>query len=197
MIKKLYSSALLLSMSLITFAQIGSIKNIGQASDWAQTINGVSSTSAKNDHANAFSIPTSSEIILPVVINIKSTENGTVTIAGGDYQKGKFSLSVDPAGKIKGFYHSLAERKAYQYSTDNAGNVMATEVAIESMLCMDYVRATEIPSDVAEAAKAPARTTAIPKYSSKPDSKYVIYIDLDGESSSSSWGNINAQPLQN
>ena len=197
MIKKLYLSAtFLLGVGAIAVAQIGSMKNIGRASDWIQSINSASTTSAKSDRTTTFSIPTSTGSMFPVIINIKHTENGTVTIAGGDQQKGNFSLSADGNGKVKGYYHSLKDRKAYSYTTNTTGDLIATEVAIETMLCMDYTRALEIPSDEAAIAKRPARTTAIPKYSSRPDSKYVIYIDLDGESTSSSWGNIYAQPLQ-
>jgi hypothetical protein len=197
MIKKNYLSATLLSCaSLLAVGQIGSTKNIGQASDWKQSINNAITASAKNGSVNAFSILSSSGTNLPVAINTKSTENGTSAIGGTDLQKGTFSLSADANGKVKGYYHSLTDRKAYKYSTDNTGNVIATEVAIESVVCTDYLPALVVPSDEREAAKRPARTTAIPKYSSKPDSKYVIYIDLDGESGNSTWGNINAQPLQ-
>ncbi|HET6225200.1 MAG TPA: zinc-dependent metalloprotease [Bacteroidia bacterium] len=197
MIKKVYLSAtFLLSASLMAVGQIGSTKNIGSASDWAQSINNILATAAKGKEATPFSIPSSNGNNLPVLVNMKSAENGTFAIGGGDAEKGTFRLSTDATGKVSGFYHSLKERKAYKYSTDHTGNVIATEVAIESILCMDYERALPIPSDEAEAASRPARTSAIPKFQSKPDSKYVIYIDLDGESGSSTWGNINAQPLQ-
>lgn len=196
MIKKIYLSAsVLLGVSLTSAAQPGSMKNIGQAADWTQTIAGASMTHSKSEHTPSFSIPTPYGASLPVSIQVKNIENGTVMIAGDD-QNGNFSLSTDVSGKVNGFYHSITERKAYRYTTDKAGNVFATEVPIESMICMDFARVPEVPSDEAEASKRPARTTAIPKYSSKPDSKYVIYIDLDGESSNSKWGNINAQPLQ-
>ncbi|MES1181661.1 MAG: zinc-dependent metalloprotease, partial [Flavobacterium sp.] len=150
----------------------------------------------KNDRANTFSFPTPEGTTLLIAIDMTNNENETRTISGHDHQQGRFSLSTDATGKISGHYYSIAERKAYSYTTDEAGNLITTTVAIESLLCMDYTRAGEIPSDEAEAARRPARTTAIPKYNSKPDSKFVIYIDLDGESGNSEWGYINALPLQ-
>jgi hypothetical protein len=196
MIKKIYTATFFLSASLMAVGQIGSTKNIGRASDWKQTINDVLSTPARTNQATPFSIPSSSGNSLPVVVNMKSTENGTYAIGGGDATTGTFRLSAEADGKVSGFYHSVLERKAYKYTTDNAGNLIATEVAIESMVCMDYAQALPVPSDETEAAKRPARVAAIPKFSSKPDSKYVIYIDLDGESGSSTWGNINAVKMQ-
>ncbi len=197
MIKKIYLLAtLLLCTSIIAVGQIGATKNIGQASNWLQSIKSTFTASAKSEQANTFSIATPTGTNLPVVINVMNNEAGTFAIGGCDKEKGTFNLSADANGKITGYYHSLTERKAYRYHTDNTGNLIATEVAIESLICTDYAPAPVIPSDEAEAAKRPARTAAIPKFSSKPDSKYVIYIDLDGESGSSTWGNINAQPLQ-
>ena len=197
MIKKFYfSGVLLISIVTTVFSQTGATKNIGPASNWIQAIKDASLTSSKNNQASSFSLLSPDGTMLPVLINMKHTENGTTTIGGADEQKRTFNLSVDSNEKIKGYYHSIRERKAYTFNTDNSGSLIATEVAIESVICMDYMRAAALPSDEAEAAKQPARKTAIPKYSSRPNSKYVIYIDLDGEQTSSSWGNIYAQPLQ-
>lgn len=197
MIKKIYFfTAFMLCAGVIAVGQIGSTKNIGRTSDWIRAIENASLTFAKGIVSTHFSLPTTSETQHPVVINLQSDENGTVTIAGGDRQKGVFSFSRDAAGTVSGYYHFTKERKAYRYSSVHSGDVMVTEVGIESVICTDYAPAAEIASDEAEAAKQPNRQTAIPKYSSRPDSKYVIYIDLDGEQTSSSWGNIYAQPLQ-
>lgn len=185
MIRKIYLSAtLLLSVGFTADAQIGTMKNIGQVAEWTQSIKSASLTSAKGDHSNTFLIPTPTGANLPMTINVRNNDNGAIMIAGDD-QKGKFSLSVDASGKVSGFYHSVPERKAYTYNSNTAGNVFMTEVAIESLICMDFERMGEIPSDEAEISKRPARTSAIPKYSSKPGSQYVIYIDLDDESTNS------------
>jgi hypothetical protein len=196
MIKKYLSVLGFVCLNLVVVAQIGSTRNIGPASGWAQSVSNVFATSAKTDRPNLFSISTSGGKNMELPIHLKNQENGTLTIGGNDPQKGAFNLSVDAAGNVSGYYHSITNRVAYNYKTDAAGNVIVTEVAIESLLCMDYTRAAIAPSDEAAAAKQPARSSAIPKYNSKPDSKFVIYIDLDGESTNSTWGNIYAQPLQ-
>lgn len=191
----IFFTAFLFFTSTIAIGQEGST-TIGRATDWVQSIENASFASAKNNQSSEFSIPTPNGRTLSVTINMKHIENGVTTIGGANQQNGVFNLAAEASGKISGYYHSIRERKAYKYNTDNSGKVIATAVPIESLICMDYARVPEIPSDEAEAAKQPARTTAIPKYSSRPDSKYVIYIDLDGEQTSSSWGNIYAQPLQ-
>ncbi|HET6227232.1 MAG TPA: zinc-dependent metalloprotease [Bacteroidia bacterium] len=196
MIKKYLTILSLACLNLAVVAQNVATKNIGPASAWSQTISGLATASIKTNSNALFAILTPNGDRIELPIQLKTEEDGIFTIGGNDAQKGAFNLSVNAAGSVSGYYHSLKDRKAYRYKTDASGNVNATEIAIESLLCMDYTRAAEAPTDEAAAAKLPVRTTAIPKYNSKPDSKFVIYIDLDGENTSSTWGDIYAQPLQ-
>lgn len=202
MIKKIYLSAALLTCASITFAQVGTTRTIGRSTDFAKALNNVSEASAtdRNGIGSAYSLATPGGVIIASIVNYKTTENGGVQIAGSSGDKGSFTMNVDATGNVTGTYTSVADRKAFNYSTDASGNVIAKEVAIESVICMDYKAAHLTPYEEKEAAANPVkRTTAIPKFSSKPGSAYVIYIDLDGETSKSPYWNsgntINALPL--
>jgi hypothetical protein len=202
MIKKIYLSTAFLTCASITFAQIGTTRSIGRSSDLAKAITNVSEASAieRNGIGSAYSLATPGGAIIASVVNYKTTENGGVQIAGSAGEKGSFTMNVDATGKVAGTYSSFTDRKAFNYSTDASGNVITKEVAIESVMCMDYKAAHVTPYEEKEAAANPVkRTTAIPKFSSKPGSAYVIYIDLDGEASKSPYWNsgntINALPL--
>jgi hypothetical protein len=202
MIKKIYFSAALLTCASMTFAQVGTTRTIGRSADLAKAINNVSEAAAieRNGTSASYSLATPGGSFIASTVNYKTTENGGVQIAGSAGEKGSFTMNIDANGKIAGTYTSVPDRKAFNYSTDASGNVIAKEVAIESLLCMDYKAAHLTPFEEKEAAANPVkRTTAIPKFSSKPGSQYVIYIDLDGEVSKSPYWNsgnsINALPL--
>ena len=165
MIKKIYFSAALLSCASLAFGQIGANRMIGKSTEMAKSI----SDATQIGGSYSLSTPYGSST-LQSVINYKTNEDGQVIIAGSA-GNGGFKLVKNAEGKISGHYICASERKAYSYSTDAAGNVIAKEVPIESLVCMDYAKVASTPFDEAEAAKAPARTTAIPAFSSKPNSK--------------------------
>ncbi len=192
----------LLSCAGLAFGQVGTVKNLGRATEFSKSIANVSPLSTdKHDIGANFSLPTPAGENLAGTVNLRTEENGKVEITGGAGKKGTFSLATDASGNVSGYYHSITERKAFEYSTDNSGNVIAKEIAIESLVCMDYERIPPSLFDEETLAKQAPRTTAIPSFESKPDSKYVIYIDLDGETiASKHWASgrtINAQPLAN
>jgi hypothetical protein len=202
MIKKIYLSAALLTCASITFAQVGTTRILGLSSDFAKTIQNLSEASVaeRNGTVATYSLATPAGNAIASTVNYRTTENGGVQIAGTAGEKGSFTMNVDAKGKVTGTYTSVADRKAFNYFTDASGHVITKEVAIESVMCMDYKAAHLTPFEEKEAAANPVkRTTAIPKFSSKPGSQYVIYIDLDGEVSKSPyWNNgnsINALPL--
>ena len=196
MIKKIYLSALLLLGMTPGFTQVTKIRNLGRAAVFTRTIS--QATQVKNA---AYVLPAPSGEDLNGIVNNHFTNNGRTEIVGEAGKKGTFTLSTDASGMVTGTYHSILERRAFQYYTDGYGNLIAKEVAIESLICMDYSRLEETSYGEAQHAAKPLRTTAIPRYSSKPGSKYVIYIDLDGETiASSHWAGgktIYAQPLAN
>jgi hypothetical protein len=203
MIKKIYLSTALLTCASMAFAQVGTTRVIGRTTDLAKALNNVSEASAteRNGIGSSYSLATPGGSIIASTVNYKTTEDGGIQIAGSAGEKGSFTMNVDANGKMEGTYTSVADRKAFNYSSDASGNVIAKEVAIESVICMDYKASYFTPFEEKEATEhhPVKRPTAIPKFSSKPGSQYVIYIDLDGETSKSPYWNsgntINALPL--
>jgi PKD repeat protein len=158
--------------------------------NFSKAINNVS----VKDKNVTFTIPTPSGTNITGTINLKTIANGIQEI-GGSAGTGSFTMSVDAFGNVTGLYTSVKDRKAFRYYTDEvSGNVIVKEVDIATVLCIDFKKAPE-PS-VNNASNSNERgITAIPIYNSKPGSQYVIYIDLDGETSTSSWNSgttINA-----
>jgi hypothetical protein len=202
MIKKIYTSLLLLSCTTLVSAQVRAVRNLGSANTFVKNMDQVSALSvAENRKEEAvYSLPTPFGTSLSGIVNLKITEDDALQIAGSA-GNGSFSLRADSHGRISGTYTSVPDRSAFKYSTDQAGNVTVKDVPIESVLCMDYKAVPQTAYDLKQQATASSikRTTAYPKFNSKPDSKYVIYIDLDGETSTSPfWNNgqtIYAQPL--
>src|SRR3954469_13919729 len=171
--KKIYLSAALLACASLAFGQVGATRTVGQSTEIAKTITSFTQAAIdKHDAGAAYSLPTPSGINLTGIVNLKEEKDGQITIAGGAGNKGTFNFTADDAGNVSGTFYSIADRIAYKYATV-AGNLVATEIPIGSILCMDYARAPISASEQAEIDNLPARTAAIPKYSSKPGSSYV------------------------
>ncbi len=188
MIKKIYLSAMLIASASLIFGQ--TTKNIGASSDVVKSINNVSVTSASNRAANNTFILTapSGEKILGTV-NLKTTVDGIINIGGSAGINGSFTMSVDVFQNVTGLYTSVKDKKAFKYYTDEVGNVIVKEVDINTVLCIDFKKAPESSDNTTTNERG---ITAIPIFNSKPGSKYVIYIDLDGEvSTTPGWNNGN------
>lgn len=201
MIRKIYLSAMLLSFSALATAQVRTIRNLGPSAEFVKTINHVAQLAFDEYQGETtYSLPTPSGGNVSCIVHFKSVENDATQIAGNAGERGSFSLRIDANGRINGTYTNVPDRRAFKYSTDATGNVTVQDVAIESVICMDYKAVPQTAFDLKQQVKAPQkRTAAYPKFNSKPDSKFVIYIDLDGETSTSPfWNNgqtIYAQPL--
>lgn len=191
MIKKIYLSAMLLASTSLVFGQLGTTKNIGRSSDFAKLINDVSVSSTSDREANTtFILTAPSGKNITGNVNLKKiVADGKIKIVGNAGTDGSFNMSVSPGGDITGLYTSVKHKKAYKYYTDEAtDNVIVKEVDINSVLCIDYKAA---PEDPANAENTSRSAMPIPIFESKPGSLYVIYIDLDGETSTSDWNNGN------
>lgn len=194
MIRKIYVSVMLLSCSSFATAQVKTVRNLGSSAEFVKTFNEVSLSET------TYSLPTPTGFNLPGIVHFKSVEEDAIQLAGSAGEKGSFSLRLDADGGVSGTYVNVPDRKALKYATDANGNVTVEDVAIESIVCMDYNAVPQTAYELKQQEQTTQkRTTAYPKFSSKPDSKYVIYIDLDGETSTSPfWNNgqtIYAQPL--
>jgi hypothetical protein len=190
MIKKVYlQAAIFIFAGNAALAQVGTSRKIGRASEIAKSISNSSIAVGA-----VYTLPTPSGNSIKSVINLKSNEDGKVVIAGSA-GLGSFNLEGDATGNVSGNYVCFFDRKAYTYSTDASGNLVTEEVAIESLVCIDFPQAQATPYDEAQAAKAtPQRRAPIPKFSSKPNSPFVMYIDLDGEYTQNSFWN-NGNPI--
>ncbi|MBA3706595.1 MAG: PKD domain-containing protein, partial [Bacteroidetes bacterium] len=194
MIKKIYLFLMLLSTTGISFAQIGKIKNVGSASDFTKLINNVSASSPNDRTANStFYLPTPSGVTIIGKVNLKTTPEGGKEIGGSAGENGSFQMSVDAFGTVTGLYTSVKDRKAYKYYTDETtGNLMVKEVAIETVICIDFNKVPENTTNNSPSNTGERGLTAIPSFQSKPGSAYVIYIDLDGETSTTTgWNSGN------
>lgn len=183
MIKKIYLSAALLACIALVFGQNSLTRNIGNSIGFGKLINNAVSSGDNS----TFTLPTPSGATIAGKINLKRSYGGTTEIIGtGNEPSSTFSLSVNTNGEIDGLYTSVKDKKAYKYYTDDvSNNLMVKEVNIESVLCIDYKQAPDNSAQKKEA--LPTVVNAIPLFESKPGSQYVIYIDLDGEVSTSSW----------
>ncbi|MBI2270447.1 MAG: PKD domain-containing protein [Bacteroidetes bacterium] len=184
MTKKIYLSATLFISIVLAFGQNGLTKNIGNSVGFARLINNASTSSGTN---SSFILPTPSGTFIAGKVNLKRSFDNTIEIIGnGSESASTFSLSVNKNGDVDGLYTSIKDRKAYKYFTDEtSNNLMVKEINIESVLCIDYKQAPDNTAQKKEA--APSAVNAIPLFESKPGSQFVVYIDLDGESSTSSW----------
>lgn len=191
MIKKIYLSAMLLVCTSLSFSQIGKTRNLGKPSDFAKSINDVSvSLNNNRDASSTYMIPTPSGTSIIGMVNRKTSKDGKIKIVGSGGENGSFNMSVDAFGNVAGLYTSVKDRKAYRYYTNESkDNVVVKEVDITTVLCIDYTPAPEDPANAP--LDGSERMAPIPVFESKPGSQYVIYIDLDGEVSTSDWNNGN------
>lgn len=126
-----------------------------------------------------------------VGLNYTSAENGLQKV-GGYLKKDKsssFLLHIEN-NKIEGFSYSLAEKKAFKYQTNAAGEVEEEEIEINKLLCLEYTQsnaAVSATSETTNNASYPGWDTQ----QSNPTASKVIYLDFDGEiiPANSGWGN--------
>jgi len=184
---KLFLSVLLLIFSHFIFGQIGTSKNLGASSVYKNLIlNAEVSTAEKRSATPLFTLITPNNEKLAGVVNLKDNIGNDYRIVGNT-SNGTFHMIIHTNGNVSGLYTSISERKAYTYTTNEITNeLIVEEVDIASVICIDYKALDEVSDDI-NSTRNQQEITAIPKYESKPGSKYVIYIDLDGEVSNSDW----------
>ena len=117
-----------------------------------------------------------------------------VTFAGSisSSKHGSFNLRKEKNGL---FGHAIFydESKAYEYYTNETGHVLAKRVNIHDVVCINYQK-DNAPIQYEKGQEIQAQ----PNLQSLPGAQAVVYIDMDGEVSTSSWNNgqtVNAQPV--
>ncbi|MFQ3577000.1 MAG: hypothetical protein SNJ77_11250, partial [Cytophagales bacterium] len=117
----------------------------------------------------------------------------TILVGGSNHITSNLILRFDKNGKVNGEFNSLRDKKAWRYETDDLGNLVVISEDIYDKICVEYLEeddeASVIESGIIENQ---------PDLQSLPGSRFVVYIDMDGEVSRSRWANgqtINAQPM--
>lgn len=123
-------------------------------------------------------------------INLNKIDNGTTHLVGSAGQNGSIILNIDQAQNISGFYTSVKDKIAYKYFTDENQNLIVQQVDINSVLCINYT-SVESALGAGEIGDQNSVLAAPPLLQSKPGAPIVIYIDFDGETTTSDWNNGN------
>jgi hypothetical protein len=202
---------LMLSLTGIINAQ-DSDAVAGAATDFSGIIGyhvGRSNSTAKsNSKYSSVLTGSSNKIILKTpsgeftgTINLARTVGTSDQIVGAGEKAGtQFELKSEADGTINGLYTSTSDNIAYKYYTNSEdGTVHVKEIDINSVMCVNYNKTT----NVLELEEAKYQTTRRridppPIRESLPGSKFVIYLDFDGEVFQGKWNNgdtVFAQPI--
>jgi len=164
----------------------------------------------ENANSNAKQSNTLSSISNQILLNTPTGDfTGTVNLArtigannqivgAGEKPGSEFELQADENGNVSGLYTSVPDHVAYKYYTDTTdGTIHVNEVDINSVLCVDYNTVADEPELKSGSNTMQLLSGSQPSFQSLPNSKFVIYLDFDGEVYQGNWNGgqtINAQP---
>src|SRR3954471_2475056 len=188
LLKKLKKSTLLcmtataiVALSSSVFAQRDNTLQLGKANAFAQKF--------LAEQSGSMTIQTT-ESALPVFINVNNAEG----IRGGVVGISDANFFLDIVNNnVEGKLIIPSQKKAFNYFTDENGNVQVEQVDINTLVCVDMYNGPMEP-----AAERPGNVSmAIPQLESLPGEPSVVYLDFDGQVvSGGKWvsgGTINAQ----
>ena len=187
---------------------------VGAATDFSEIIGyHVNKTQSNKKYSNVLS-EQSNQITLKTpsgeftgTINLARAIGTSDQIVGNGEKAGtQFELKSETDGTISGLYTSTSDNIAYKYYTNSEdGTVHVKEIDINSVMCVNYNKTSnQLEQEESEARSqftvaATHRLAGIqPNRESLPGSKFVIYLDFDGEVYQGSWfggGVINAEPI--
>lgn len=127
----------------------------------------------------------------------KNQEEGLVIIGEGDHKTDNFEFTITKDGKLSGDYISIKNKKAFKYITNQDNQLLIEEVDVNEKICIDYKK-VEFEEDEYPLNSPEEVPESQPDLQSLPGSPYVVYLDMDGEVSTSRWAGgqtINAQPM--
>jgi hypothetical protein len=125
-------------------------------------------------NAGSLIIPTT-ESSLPVIIHVVTAKGIRGKIQGHPAS----NVFIDYAdGKIQGKVIIPDERKAYNYFSDEKGNILVESIDINKIMCIDMYT-TPMQPVVQSDFKASSDT--IPQLESLPGATAVVYLDFDGQ----------------
>ncbi|WP_062057100.1 fibronectin type III domain-containing protein [Aquimarina longa] len=197
-LKKVICTAFLVIISFSSFAQekkevvIGTVNNFSQSSIYSKS--------------TGLNIKLPDNQVYSLKINLrKNDEQGyfvTGNVLGNKAKTAKAGKTTEPVfsfiekdGKVSGEIIFYDQKRAYKISSNNNGQVLASEQDIHSILCVDFEQqksAINDDSDSGSVQKAQVQLESL------PGASHVIYLDFDGEVvSGTRWAGgktINAQP---
>ena len=164
-------------------------KTLGSVSDLISLLEKTHAKKGEEQSSSTLYIPDHPDA--KIVVNLANKEKYAGKIVSSEDATFFFNKNGD---KLSGNAIFYDEKKAYEYETDQSGNVVVSETNIHNVICIDYSKDKGYqPSEKSIASKSQ------PSLQSNPQSSFVIYIDFDGEYvSGSSWNDgvpINAQPV--
>jgi hypothetical protein len=183
-----YLTILCLTSIRPAFAQQGkNAMKIGSADAFAQ--NFLNNKALIN--AGSLIIPTT-ESLLPVSIHVVTTEGIRGKIQGHPTS----NVFIDYInGKIQGKVIIPDEKKAYNYFSDEKGNILVESVDINKVMCVDMYTT---PMEPVAQSDFKASSDTIPQLESLPGATAVVYLDFDGQIVSGGYWNggdtIDAAP---
>ncbi|MBW8683799.1 T9SS type A sorting domain-containing protein [Chitinophaga rhizophila] len=158
-------------------------------------------TQAAKPHArlvSAAELKVGPGIVLTGKVNTRHTDGKTMESVIGEIENtpgSSFFLQVKD-GKVTGNIVLRNSKKGYKYYTDNTGTAFVKEVALDSLLCIDYNKAPE--ETAGRVATGNAGALALPELQSRPGANGVVLLDFDGQYVSGTLWNggnpINAAP---
>ncbi|WP_438710492.1 fibronectin type III domain-containing protein [Aquimarina muelleri] len=196
-LKKVFLTTFLFILSFSSFAQEKKEIVIGTVNSFSQAF--LSSKSSNN----SFDIKLTDNKIYNLKINVKNnTVDGYFVTGNILNNKSKNARAIEPVfsftekdGKISGEIVFYDQKKAFKISTNNNGQVLASDTDIHSILCVDFEQEKEITNNAPVSGSV--QKTQI-QLESLPGAAHVIYLDFDGEVvSGTRWAGgrtINAQP---
>ena len=148
----------------------------------------------KELHQNSNEIKIDATLKYNTLVTFISSNSISGTLQG--YPESSYFISTS-SNKITGFVIvSKSEDIAYQFKTDEEGNVSTTKTSMHKIMCVNYSN----PELIKQSAKTNQQVLGgpaqgpIPSYSSLPSSSNVLYLDFDGYElpAGTAWNNGNA-----
>ncbi len=123
-------------------------------------------------------------------VNRFNYEGNELELFGNELNnESNFTFTITNDSKIEGRLILFKDKKAFIYSTNINEELLISEVDINSVVCIDYKinDEIEIHNEINESEIVESQ----PDLQSLPGCPYVLYIDMDGEVSTSSWNGGN------
>lgn len=191
MLKYIAGTSMALLAASVTFAQQKEPYRLGTPAGLLQDIR----TQAAKPHArlvSAAELKVGAGTVLTGKVNARHTDGKNMESVIGEIENvpgSSFFLQVKD-GAVTGNIILRNAKKGYKYYTDNTGTAFVKEVALDSLLCIDYNKAPDEPGG--RTASAGDVALALPELQSRPGANGVVLLDFDGQYVSGTlWNNGN------